>query len=100
MSRVSCLLDGNRGIYIPRDFAADFRFGPEYWQGAREEDLETLRKGPDEEWYWEAWDSVCQAAVYITPKATKIQGVTYPQGARFHLEQDGDLFLCDDVEDE
>ena len=101
MSRVACLLDDSRGIYIPQIFAETFVFeeiaqhGAAYWQGVEAEDLETLKKGPDEEFYWEAWDSVAQDAFYVVESGgTTIDGVAFPEGTRFHLEQDGDLWLC------
>ena len=100
MSRVACLLDGNRGIYIPKAFAADFMFGFDGWKGVKAEDLETLRKGPDEEFYWEAWENVLNSAFHVNAKPIKLDGVTFPAGTRFTLEQDGDLWMCDDREDD
>lgn len=99
MSRISCLLDDHRGIYLPRDFCKDFRFGPDSWANVDPEDIAICTKGPDEELYWEAWDSILKAATYTTNKPTKIQGTTYPAGHIFRLEQDGDLFMVDDSEE-
>ncbi len=100
MSRVCCLLDGNRGIYIPRDFAKDFRVGEGYWENINPEDLAICAKGPDEEAYWEAWQNILDNATYLTSKVTKVNGVSYPKGKLFRLEQDGDLFMVDDAEEE
>lgn len=103
MARVACLLDGHRGIYIPRDFAADFVFkaeGQEGWEGCKADDLEILRKGPDEEFYWEAWDNVLQSAFFLSSQPMKLDGITFPAGTRFALDQDGDLWACDDREEE
>ncbi len=107
MSRVACLLDGNRGIYIPQTFARDFIFKGEEahraaaWEGAKAEDLETLRKGAEEEFYWEAWDNVLQSAFYkVESGGVTIDGVWFKGGTVFRLEQDGDLWMCDDREDE
>ena len=77
----SLLLDGDRGIYVPKEFADGFNFGPDGWQGADPADLEVLRSGPDHEFYWEAWDDVLNAATFKDRK-----GITWG------LEQDGDLF--------
>lgn len=99
MSRIdSCilLLSDARGIYIPRDFAQDFRFAgmdglteesPNVVKGCSPEDVETCRKGPDEEWYWEAWDSILNNAEW-----------TDEEGNRYTLHQDGDLWaLCSEL---
>lgn len=103
MAIVAVLLNGNRGIYIPRDFAQDFKFAgshwEERWEGIDPEDLEILRKGPDEELYWEAWENVLNGAFYKTKRPIKLDGVTHPAGVTFHLEQDGDLFMTIDDED-
>lgn len=72
-------LDDHRGIYIPRDFVLGTR--PECISGAKPEDLEILRD-PNHEWYWEAWDSVCQNAI-----------LTDNLGTRYRLYQDGALWL-------
>lgn len=102
MAIVAVLLDGNRGIYIPQAFARDFSFagpnGQEGWEGVDPEDLEILRKGPDHDLYWEAWDSVLSGAFYKNERPIKLDGITYPAGVTFRLEQDGDLFMTDDSE--
>lgn len=74
-------LSDSRGVYIPRDFAAETR--PECIKGARPEDLAILADGPDSEWYWDAWAAICDNAT-VTDHDT---GVTYT------LHQDGDLWL-------
>lgn len=104
MAIVAVLLDSHRGVYIPRDFAQDFRFagpnGQEGWEGIDPENLEILRKGPDEEFYWEAWENVLNNAFYKNERPIKLDGVTFPAGVTFRLEQDGDLFMMDDREDD
>lgn len=69
------LLDGNRGIYIPKDFYDRFDFAK---FGLKKEDYEDL-SSPDNEFYWEAWDDL------LSDAAT-------PEG--HYLEQEeGDLWL-------
>lgn len=80
MSGVKILLDGARGVFIPRDF--NDCFSMKSWNLADDdEDLVVLREGPDHEWYWDAWVSVMSKAVYFDG-----------QGNKWYLWQDGDLF--------
>ena len=81
------LLSDARGIYIPRDFAQDFNFDEDGWQGVSEEDRAVLADphGDHGEDYWETWDRVLSNAHY-TDK---------PSGKVYHLHHDGDLWaLC------
>ena len=81
---VSLLLDGARGIYIPRDFVEDFdladwHISPESWEAQACAD-------PESEGYWDAWNQILDRAYYIDA-----------DGNRFDLYQDGDLWaLCYD----
>lgn len=70
-------LDGCRGIYIPRDFAAMIALDD--WNGIYEEQLSILKRGPDHENYFDVWDEILDYA------ETKKDGGT--------LYQDGDLWL-------
>ena len=71
------LIDGSAGIYVPQVFAhADF--DP---VGVDPEDMDILKEGPYHEYYWEAWDNVLRDAVVVDPN-----------GNRFTLEQEGDLW--------
>jgi hypothetical protein len=84
---IKLLLDECRGIYIPRDFAANF----DGWQGISADD-EAILLDPDHEYYWEAWDEVLgirgDGACYIDE-----------HGHKWTLYQDGDLFAVrDDAE--
>lgn len=85
------LLSGARGIYIPRDFAQEFDFGEDGWQGVSAEDRDTL-SDPENEWYWDTWHTVLNNAHY-TDKAS---------GKVYNLYQDGDLWaVCyDSMSDE
>lgn len=87
-SNIELLLSDARGIYIPRDFVSEN--DPAQWGiDADDEDWETCHN-PDDEWYWEAWASICDKAQY-----TK-------DGKVWALHQDGDLFAVawDELTDE
>lgn len=75
------LLSDARGIYIPRDFASDFNFGEDGWQGVSTEEREVLAD-PYHEDYWEVWNSVLTFAYYFDKES----------GKNYHLHQDGDLW--------
>lgn len=79
MDAINLLLSDNRGIYIPRDFVTDFDLTK--FHGISSEDIETC-KNPDDDWYWEAWDSILNNASY-----------TDDEGNEYTLHQDGDLWL-------
>jgi predicted amino acid dehydrogenase len=79
LSDAELFADGNRGIYIPQHFAESVL--REHVQGVSAEDYAILEAGPDHEWYWETWESVCDNAV-----------ITTPQGKRYYFYQDGDLW--------
>ncbi len=73
-------LSDARGINIPKDFATGI--DRKLLSNVSDEDITILTTGPDHEWYWEAWDTVCQNA-----KITGNDGVTYT------IHQDGDCWL-------
>ena len=80
MSGIEILLSGARGIYIPQSFAEGFL--PHYWGfAADDEDIATLREGPEAEWYWDAWNNVLARAEH-----------TDSAGNVWLLSQDDDLF--------
>ena len=66
------LLDGARGIYLPKAFVAL----AEEWEGIDPEDLEILESGPENEWYWESWENVLREARQTM------------EGKKWHLEED------------
>ena len=76
-------LSDTRGIYIPRDFARCIK--REALSGVSADDMAILESGPDSEWYWEAWDSVCNSAI-----------ITDENGTKFRIFQDGDCWLVPD----
>lgn len=78
-------LSDARGRYIPRDFAASFEDRNECVSGVSQEDWAVLDAGPDHEWYWEAWDAVCDNAI-----------ITDEHGVKYRIYQDGDCWLVPD----
>lgn len=74
---VKVLLDGRRGIYIPRDFARIYNMPA--WH-VSDEDARVLIAGPGHPDYLAAWDAVLDTAYLVDD-----------YGATWHLDQDGDL---------
>jgi hypothetical protein len=80
MSGVTILLNDSRGVFIPQNFVEVYN--PTHWGFAEDdEDIATLRKGPEDEWYWDAWNNVLA-------RAEQTDGA----GNVWRLSQDGDLF--------
>lgn len=82
---IELLLDSNRGVYIPQNFAQDFDISA-FGFTENDPDILCLRDGPNEEneWYWEAWHSVLDKAIH-----------TAKNGDIYTLHHDGDLFaIC------
>lgn len=75
-------LDDHRGIYIPRDFAASFADRAKSVRGVSDDNWSILESGPDHEWYWEAWNDVCDRAT-----------VTDDNGVEHFVHQDGACWL-------
>lgn len=80
MSGVEILLNDNRGVFIPQDFVRNHDVV--CWGfDENDEDILVLRQGPENEWYWDAWDRILMSAQY-----------TDSNGNVWLLSQDGDLF--------
>jgi hypothetical protein len=75
-------LSDARGVYIPRDFANSFNDWAKSISGVSEEDIAILRDGPEQEFYWETWDDVCNNAV-----------ITDENGNKYRIWQEGDCWL-------
>lgn len=92
---VACIVDGVHGIYVPQEFA--LRWQPEAWGLSREEfanedgsDWDCILGGPDEEYYWEAWESILGRARFQHPSRPNGEPAAW---AGASLYQDGDLFM-------
>jgi len=82
MSGIQILVSDHHGIYIPQVFAEQFQFS-----GIDVNDINLVSKGPDHEWYWEAWESIINDAFQIDKN-----------GNTWKLYQDGDLFAyCEEL---
>lgn len=95
MKPISLLIDENRGIYIPQHFVKKFNL--EDWNLTdSDDDIQVLKKGPEHEFYWEAWENVLDKATYFDDD-TQFE---------YKLHQDGSLYaVCweaaeyDDIDD-
>jgi hypothetical protein len=81
MSDMLLWLSDAHGQYLPRDFANSFVNRAAHVAGVSDEEWSILEAGPDHEWYWEAWNDVCDNAVVI-------DGDT-----KYRVWQDGDCWL-------
>lgn len=77
------LLDGNRGVYLPQQFATNYISDIPV---QLREDFEILKYGPEHPDYWESWDDI---TLWLKPV---INDKTY------ELYQDGDLWLIPEDE--
>lgn len=76
------LIGDYHGQYIPQFFVQNFDL--KSWNLISfNSDIESIRKGPECEWYWEAWNILLSNAFLIDE-----------DGNKWVLEQDGDLFTC------
>lgn len=76
-SGLACLLNDGHGIYIPAKFTE--YHDPVAW-GVAADDQKEL-SSPDNQYYWETWESVLNYAIY-----------TDADGNKWHLYQEGDLY--------
>jgi hypothetical protein len=74
------LLSDRHGQFIPQVFCENFELDSWHLKKS-DEDVKCCLLGPEEEWYWEAWEAVMNKAKHIDS-----------YGCEWHLEQDGDLF--------
>jgi len=78
------LVNDSHGVYVPIVFAQSY--DRKEW-GLTKTDLIPLKKGPEHEWYWEAWDSVLNKAEHKDK-----------DGNVWTLHQDGDLWaVCPEL---
>lgn len=81
IEKIRCILDGNRGIYLPQAFAGGFDM--KAWH-VKKADAKLLLSDPARAGYWETWDDVLGYAWLKDGKH------------KWTLSQDGDLFACRD----
>lgn len=78
MDGIKLLVSDHHGVYVPKVFAENFDI--KEWN-VSDKEAAYLVEGPDQEWYWEAWESVLSEANYKDEN-----------GNLWHLYQDGDLW--------
>ncbi len=64
--KMELLFDGNRGIYIPQLFAKQCNPENSYWVWNHQEHKDDL-SNPENEFYWETWQTVMDEAYYLNP---------------------------------
>lgn len=74
------LISDRHGIYIPQLFAKNY--DESKWRNIDPEDIKILQEGPENEWYWETWDSVMDSAEYVDEDNNV-----------YKLHQDGDVWV-------
>lgn len=89
------VVDEARGIYCPQRFTEKFNF--EDFTGIDKDDWDTVLEGPDEEFYWDAWTTICDNAVGVfDPTTFSLYGGKPGDGKRYveyHIHQDGGIWL-------
>jgi hypothetical protein len=81
------LLSDSHGVYIPQLYCSDISEDDCKDFSISWEDVKLCQSGPDEELYWEAWQSVCDSASWEE------------NGSMWRLFQNGDLWAVkEDVE--
>ena len=78
MKNMFCIIDGNRGIYIPQQFAKNW--GDSVQSGMDEEQKTVLLAGPQTSGYWDVWDECIDEIEFLF------------DGALHTLYESGDLF--------
>jgi hypothetical protein len=75
-------ISDHHGVYIPKMFAEFFDTSSYKLEGVGEEELKILKAGPEEEDYWDVWESVERCGIVIDDKQIR---------NRVHM--DGDCWL-------
>ena len=58
-NRVMLLADSHHGVYIPQFTVKDHLNHPAWdWSEVSQDDVQAVLAGPDNDWYWEAWENV------------------------------------------
>lgn len=63
MEKMFCLIDGNRGIYIPQQFAKIWGNSVQF--GMNEEQKTVLLAGPQTSDYWDVWEEVVNEVEFL-----------------------------------
>ena len=69
---VVLLADSHHGIYIPQLVVEQYLDHPMWdWSEVDKEDINAVLAGPDNEWYWEAWDSIMDEVKVVDEDGTE-----------------------------
>lgn len=71
------------GVYAPQEFITTIRLECIVPYNGMGEDVHTLKNGPDDEWYWTAWDQFMSNA----------QVKNIETGTMYNIYQSGDIWL-------
>ena len=93
-SSMILVADSHHGQYIPQLVTKGEINNPNWdWSNVSKEDIKSLKKGPSDDFYWDAWDN-----------ATNNIKIKDNTGREYFLHQDGDLWAipqdCADQMDE
>lgn len=95
------VVDSHHGQYGPQYFCEKFSF-EDFCGTIDKEDWTTVLKGPEEEFYWEAWESIEQSAKLIINPHTMRYSIDGGNIEYFIHSSEGDIYLVPegvDVED-
>lgn len=81
MNSINLLVSDANGVFVPQVFASNYDLS--LWNGIDTDDLATIEKGPEADFYWDAWNNILSSATYSH------------DGRTYHLHQDGDLWAID-----
>jgi hypothetical protein len=73
----------NWGVYIPQRFCEGMDSADSARLNVDHADVLVCQAGPEQEWYWEAWQNILDSAT-----------VTDSNGQEWGLYQNGDLWEC------
>ena len=84
---IEVVVDGGYGVYAPQVFIEKYQ---SRLHGVDVDDIISLLNGPEDEWYWEAWENVLDNGV-----------LEDDDGNKWRIYQDQDIFIIrHDVPDE
>jgi hypothetical protein len=87
------VLSDSHGVFIPQLYCSSISEEDALLLGVSWEDVKRCQAGPDEEFYWESWATILDAALIVSPATLK------EEESLWRLHQDGDLWeIRDGVE--
>jgi len=69
---VVLLADSHHGVYIPQLVVQQYLEHPMWdWSKVSKEDIDSVLAGPDNEWYWEAWENIENEVKVVDEEGTE-----------------------------